>query len=182
MVTDAVTGAATTVADAAPLFVDCVATCMGVQKPVGMSPYSMRFRFRNSGATPVFLRAGCSLEYRISSCERCYRDDLGARSQCGSCGCADKACNPNGFTCGQCESDRGVAVAPGGILEDTWTGETQDAARNCRVALPAAGYGLAIRIYETAVDAVKRTNAREVVANFLLGSTAAAFDLDVAAK
>lgn len=182
VIADAGAVADVAVADVSPLTVSCFATCRGVDKPVGMSPYSIRFRFRNSGAAPVFLRAGCILEYRISSCERCYENDFGPRFQCGSCICGDKTCTPNGVACGACEPERGVAVPPGGMVENTWTGESEDAARNCRVPLPAAAYGLAIRVYETAADAVKRNNPREVLANFLLGPTATPFDLDLAAK
>lgn len=167
--------------DAAPP-ATCRATCGSVENPVGTAPFVTKFRFRNGSAAPLFLRAGCLLEYRITSCERCHADDLGPAFTCGVCRCDDATCRPGGVACGACQEDRGERIEPGGVLETSWSGtalRTGDTA-GCHAPLPAAHYGLELFVYDSAADAVARRGGRTVKFSFPLGA-AETFDFDVGA-
>jgi hypothetical protein len=159
----------------------CAATCRSVEKPVGAAPYSMTFRFANGGATPLYVRAGCLIEFRISSCGRCYADDLSPSFSCGLCRCG-QACGPPP-ACGACAPERGELVAPGRTLDVPWlalVARPTDAGAACHEPLPAEHYGIAVTVYRAAADAIARRGGREVRSSFALGGAATTLTVELA--
>lgn len=162
----------------------CAASCRRVESPAAPPPYGVSFRFRNRGATPVYLRDGCLPEYGLSSCARCYADDLGPTISCGQCRCDDSSCRPGGVACGACPPERGTPVAPGGFVDHGWGGfalRDDDVQGQCFAPLPAGYYGLRVKVYASEEDALARTNGREVKVEFPLGTGMGVVEVDVTA-
>jgi hypothetical protein len=143
----------------------------GVPTPVKSPPYPTEIRFRNDGATPLYLHFGCiGIEYGISSCASGYRDFLEPAFHCG-CPCDSMSCTGS-VSCGACPAPAGTAVAAGSVATVTWDAvvRTEEArgAYNCvRSRFESPGrHRVAVRVYDDAAAARDLRGGRIVTQDF----------------
>lgn len=147
----------------------CRATC-AVRK-AAKPPFKVTFRFHNGGEAPVFLRSGCQLQYDVTSCEVCYAESFGPTFACGLCDCADKSCRSDA-ACGPCETDHGVALAPGATKEVPWDAvklvvETRTGySCGTRTFLEAGVYRVRVPVYGSDAAATAGKESRLVTTDF----------------
>jgi hypothetical protein len=134
-------------------------------------PYPTEIRFRNDGATPLYLHTGCiGLEYGISSCASGYRDFLEPKSYC-ACACENTTCTSN-LSCGACPAPTGAPVAAGTFTKVTWDAiEVTDEDRGtytCVRSRPVSPgrHRIAIRVYDDADSARDMRGGRIVTQDF----------------
>ena len=143
----------------------------GVPTPVTSPPYPTEIRFRNDGATPLYLRTGCiGLEYGISSCASGYRDSLEPMNHC-ACYCDSASCTSNP-SCGGCPAPSGAPVAAGAFTKVMWdaveTTEEDRGTYTCVRSRPVAPgrHRIAIRVYNDADSARDMRGGRIVTQDF----------------
>jgi len=143
----------------------------GVPTPVTSPPYPTELRFRNDGATPLYLHTGCiGLEYGISSCASGYRDSLEPTYHC-ACQCESTTCM-GGVSCGACPAPTGAPVAAGSFVKVMWDAvERVDEDRGTytcvRSRLVSPGrHRIAIRVYDDADSARDLRGGRIVTQDF----------------
>jgi hypothetical protein len=118
-------------------------------------PFQVTFRFKNAGATPVYLHQGCTgLDFAIASCGSRYTDSVGPRYAC-ACRCEDSTCIGS-VACGPCPPPSGIPVAPGATQEMPWIAtlitpeERPTYTCNHATHLPAARYSVSVPLFATA--------------------------------
>lgn len=133
------------------------------------APYPVTFRLRNVSKRVFFRYLGCTSELEIASCASSYSDQLASRVFC-PCDCLTNSCP----TCGACYDD-GLELAPGAMLDETWTGlvpvTSTSAGRSCQTwkAAPAGRYRVRLPLYASVAEAkVHAPTAVVVTADFEL--------------
>jgi len=142
-----------------------------VPVPVTSPPYPTEIRFRNDGATALYLHTGCiGVEYGISSCASGYRDSLEPTFQC-ACNCESTSCTGS-LSCGACPAPASAAVAPGTSTKMMWDGVvTTDEDRSTYTCVhsrnaSAGRHRVAIRVYDDATSARDLRGGRIVTQDF----------------
>jgi hypothetical protein len=145
--------------------------CAASTTPTSAPPYPVELRFRNDGASSLFVLKACgSYEIGVSSCASGFTDRLNDFVVC-ACSCDNPQC---GNTCGQCPADEGTEIAAGTSLDQPWSGTsttlTPSATGQCVTSrdLPAGRYRVSIWVYDSAASAVARTGPRVVSRDFEL--------------
>lgn len=157
-----------------------------VPAPVTPPPYPTEIRFRNDGATTLYLHTGClGLEYGISSCASGYRDSLEPVFHC-ACSCESTSCTTS-VSCGGCPAPAGAAVAPGTVTKMMWDGLIQtDEDRGTytcvrsRYASPGR-HRVAVRVYDDATSARDLRGGRIVTQDFELPAAMGVVEVPISA-
>jgi hypothetical protein len=153
-------------ADATPTVADAAHCPAATSSALG--PFPVTFRVRNAGATPVFFRNGCLLEFQIASCAAGYADSLQNRIVCPVRPCSmPMASIP---TCGGCALDHGDLFAPGATRDLSWDGVDHafDRSKNCVTdrVLPSGRYRIRVPVYASPEAALARQNPRTIEVDF----------------
>jgi hypothetical protein len=142
-------------------------------------PFTVNFRLRNVGPTPVFYRGSCVIEFAVGSCAAGFADDLNHLGA-GGCSCEFHGNCPVG---GPCEPLKG-SIDPGEEVIVPWaaialTRSMVDGVECSRgVNLPAGSYELRLPLYAdtSATDPPLRTVRR----SFTLPAVESALDVPIA--
>jgi hypothetical protein len=156
----------------APLLIAAAAAALAGACDAGGTPAPppsvVMFELRNDGATPVYLRENCLLDYTITSLAEPVR--VIARQGACACDCAVATCP----VCGPCyEGPREVAV--GAALTSVWAAvsvtyepRTQSGSCERKHTLPAGPYRIDVPVYATLLEADEQSAPRTASQSFSL--------------
>jgi hypothetical protein len=157
--------------------------CAASMTPTSPPPYAVQLRFRNDGASSLFVRKSCgNYDFGVSSCASGFTDRLNDFAFC-ACSCDNPQC---GIVCGACEPDAGTEIAAGTSLDQPFSGTSTTLTPSCpgqcvtNRDLPAGRYRVSIWVYDSAAGAVARTAPRVVSRDFELPAPNGVVDVPLA--
>lgn len=146
---------------------------------------TVTFRFKNTGASTLYVRQACSIFIRVTSLVdgRTY----GTNSSC-ACDCASPSCNGN-LECGACAPASGVPIPVGSAHDIAWvaqfttsqlkTGSYGSFQCVSHSPIPTGPYKVEISLYATDADAINETNSRKLEQTFTLGTANATVEVPI---
>lgn len=145
----------------------------------------LTFRFKNTGASTLYVHQGCTIFVSVTSLAD--GKTYGTNYAC-ACDCASPTCNGN-VACGVCAPSSGVPIEVGSSHDIYWaaefttsqlkTGPYGSFQCESHSPIPTGPYKVEIAVYASDSDATNETNSRKVEKTFTLGTADATIEVPI---